>query len=69
MVCHEYGTGAPVQRHHAALISGFLLCGWQGALLQLVLIALDMVIYLPFIKALDMQFLKEEEGGEPEVAV
>ena len=51
------------------LISGFLLCGWQGALLQLVLIALDMVIYLPFVKALDTQFLKEEEGAEPEVAV
>ena len=51
------------------LISGFLLCGWQGALLQLVLIALDMVIYLPFIKALDMQFLKEEKGAETEHAV
>ena len=51
------------------LISGFLLCGWQGALLQLMLIALGVAIYLPFIKALDTQFLKEEEGVEPEVAV
>ena len=51
------------------LISGFLLCGWQGALLQLVLILIDMAIYLPFIKALDMQFLKEEKGVETEHAV
>ena len=51
------------------LISGFLLCGWQGALLQLVLILIDMAIYLPFIKALDMQFLKEEKGAETEHAV
>ena len=51
------------------LVSGFLLCGWQGALLQLVLILLDMAIYLPLIKALDMQFLKEEKGAETEHAV
>ena len=51
------------------LISGFLLCGWQGALLQFVLILIDMAIYLPFIKALDMQFLKEEKGAETEHAV
>jgi hypothetical protein len=30
---------------------------------------IDMAIYLPFIKALDMQFLKEEEGVETECAV
>ena len=51
------------------LISGFLLCGWQGALLQLVLILINMAIYLPFIKALDMQFLKEEKGTETEHGV
>ena len=51
------------------LISGFLLCGWQGVLLQLGLIALGVAIYLPFIKALDRQFLKEEEGTEAEHAV
>ena len=51
------------------LISGFLLCGWQGALLQLVLILIDMAIYLPFIKILDREFLKEEEGAETECAV
>lgn len=51
------------------LISGFLLCGWQGALLQLVLIVLGVVIYLPFIKALDTQFFKEEKGAEVEAVV
>lgn len=51
------------------LISGFLLCGWQGVLLQLGLIALGVAIYLPFIKTLDREFLKEEEGAEVEHAV
>ena len=51
------------------LISGFLLCGWQGAALQLVLIALGVVIYLPFIRTLDREFLKEEEDAETELVV
>ena len=51
------------------IISGFLLCGWQGALLQLMLISLGVAIYLPFIKTLDREFLKEEEGTETEHAV
>ncbi len=74
VVCHEYWAGASVQRHYAAWKvrhhwSRDFLCGWQGALLQLVLIALDMCNSpaKPFIKALTTQFPAEEEGGEPEV--
>ena len=51
------------------IISGFLLCGWQGALLQVMLITLGVAIYLPFIKVLDKEFLKEEKGTEAETTI
>lgn len=46
------------------IVSGFLSSGWQGAVLQLLLIALGVVIYLPFIKAMDKQYLKDEAEAE-----
>lgn len=42
------------------IISGFLSSGWQGALLQILLIMLGVVIYSPFIKAMDKQYIKDE---------
>lgn len=49
------------------IISGFLVCGWQGALWQAFLMCVGVIIYLPFIKVLDRQYLAEEqraaEGG------
>ncbi len=42
------------------VISGFLVSGWQGSVLQLILIILGVVLYIPFIKMLDKQYLKEE---------
>jgi len=42
------------------IISGFLSSGWQGALLQMFLIILGIVIYLPFIKVMDKQYLIDE---------
>lgn len=44
------------------LISGFLLSGWQGALLQLVILAISIAIYLPFVKLQDRQFYDMEES-------
>lgn len=43
------------------IISGFLVSGWQGAVVQIISIAASVVIYYPFVKALDNQFLKEEK--------
>ncbi|NLH91405.1 MAG: PTS sugar transporter subunit IIC [Atopobium sp.] len=49
------------------IISGFLVSGWQGSIWQIVLIAIGTFIYMPFIKALDKQYLKEEaEAAENE---
>ncbi|MBT2156561.1 hypothetical protein KK425_03645 [Clostridioides difficile] len=38
----------------------FLTTGWQGAVLQLVLLILGIFMYIPFIKMLDKQYLREE---------
>lgn len=46
------------------IISGFLSSGWQGAVLQLFLIALGAVMYYPFIKVIDKQYLKDEVEAE-----
>ncbi|KOF57914.1 PTS cellobiose transporter subunit IIC [Clostridium sp. DMHC 10] len=46
------------------VISGFLSSGWQGAILQLFLIALGVFIYYPFIKTIDRQYLKDETEAE-----
>lgn len=46
------------------IISGFLSSGWQGALLQIFLIALGVVVYYPFIKIIDKQYIQEEAEAE-----
>ena len=42
------------------IVSGFLSCGWQGAVLQFVLIGLGCLVYYPFVKALDDNYRKTE---------
>ena len=46
------------------VISGFLSSGWQGAILQIFLIALGVLIYQPFIKTMDKKYLLDEEEAE-----
>ena len=48
------------------VIAGFLLNGWQGAVVQIVNLAIATVIYFPFLKAQDNAFLKEERGETAE---
>lgn len=47
-----------------AVISGFLVSGWQGAVWQVILLAAGVLIYLPFIKTLDKQYLREQESAK-----
>ena len=47
-----------------AIISGFLVSGWQGAVWQVVLLVVGTLIYLPFIKTLDKQYLQEQESAK-----
>ena len=41
-------------------ISGFLATNWVGGLLQIALLLLGVVIYMPFIKIMDKQYLRDE---------
>ena len=46
------------------IISGFLATNWVGALLQAALIVIGVIIYMPFIKVLDKQYLNEEAQAQ-----
>ncbi len=45
------------------IISGWLTTGWQGAVLQIILLILGVFMYIPFIKMMDNQYLKDEENS------
>ena len=42
------------------VIAGFLLNGWQGAVVQIINLAMAVAVYLPFIKAQDKSLVEEE---------
>lgn len=54
-------SGVAIPWTMPVILSGFLSTGWQGALLQLLLLILGVFIYMPFIKMMDKQYLKDEE--------
>ena len=43
------------------IIAGLLLNGWQGAVVQIVIIAMSVAVYFPFVRAQDRSMLKEEQ--------
>lgn len=47
------------------IISGFLVGGWQAALLQTFVLTLGFFIYLPFIRKVDSLNYLEEKGASP----
>lgn len=42
-------------------ISGLLATNWAGGVLQIILLAMGVFIYLPFIKVIDNQYLRDEQ--------
>lgn len=48
------------------IISGLIVAGWRGAVLQIIIIAIATVIYFPFFKALDAKYVIEESQTEEE---
>lgn len=58
-------TGVAVPWTMPPLISGFLATNsFRGALLQVVLIVVDIAIYYPFFRIIDKQYLEEELEAE-----
>ena len=45
------------------IISGWLTTGWQSAVLQIILLILGVFMYIPFIKMMDYQYVKDEENS------
>ena len=45
------------------LISGFILSGWQGVVIQGLILLASTLIYLPFLKKLDSQYVLEESAS------
>ncbi len=56
-------TGVTLPWTTPPIIGGFLATGsWQGAVLQIVLVAVSFAIYYPFFKAADKRKYEEEKG-------
>ena len=43
------------------IISGFLLAGWQGIVVQIVILIMSVVVYFPFVKKQDRMCVKQEQ--------
>lgn len=48
------------------IFSGFLVGHWQGAVTQIIAVAMSVLIFYPFVKALDSQYEKEEYHEIPD---
>lgn len=59
-----YTSGVAVPWTMPVIVSGFLSTGVRGAILQALLLVLGVVIYYPFIRVLDRQYLAEEAEAE-----
>ncbi len=46
--------------------AGFLLNGWQGAVVQLATIVMSTIVYYPFVRMQDKAMLKEEQAADAE---
>lgn len=53
-------SGVAIPWTMPVILSGFLATGWQGAVLQALLLVLGVFIYMPFIKMMDKQYLSDE---------
>lgn len=57
-----YTNGVTVPWTTPPILSGFLCIGWQGALMQLLELAIAFFVYFPFARALDKQLYANESG-------
>lgn len=53
-------VSANVSRNLPPVIQGFLVAGWQGAVIQLVQLAAIIALYIPFIKKIDLSAAAKE---------
>lgn len=58
-----YCNGIQIPWTTPPIISGLLATDWRGAVLQVILLVLGVLVYLPFIKMMDKQYLLEEANA------
>lgn len=56
-------VSANVSRQLPPVIQGFLVAGWQGALIQIVQLFVIIALYLPFLRRVDKDALVKEDTG------
>lgn len=59
-------NGANIPWTTPPLVSGWLLCGFRGFLLQLFCLGETMIVWYPFFKISDNKAVELEREGEPE---
>ncbi|MBO7674626.1 MAG: PTS sugar transporter subunit IIC [Atopobiaceae bacterium] len=59
-----YTMGVTVPWTTPPILSGLIVCGWQGALWQAVVLVASFFVYMPFAKSLDNDYLATEQGAE-----
>ncbi len=64
-ICPMYG-GVLAPWTTPPILSGFIVGGWRAALLQVVILVLSVIIYFPFIRAVDKMYQKQEQAAEGE---
>ncbi|NTW71362.1 MAG: PTS sugar transporter subunit IIC [Eubacteriaceae bacterium] len=52
-----------------AIISGLMVAGWKGALLQIVIMAISVVVYYPFFRKQDQIAYQNEQGMNEELTL
>ena len=57
-------SGVAIPWTMPVILSGFLATGWQGAIVQGLLLVLGVFLYMPFIKMMDKQYLSDETGNK-----
>ena len=60
------GVGIDSLQRATPIISGFLLGGWQGVVIQVLIFAASIAIWFPFVKMQDKICLKQEQDAAAE---
>lgn len=58
-----FANGVEIPLGTPVFLSGMIGVGWQGTVLQIVLVLIQVLIYYPFFKVLDKKALEEETNG------
>ncbi|MCI5773573.1 MAG: PTS transporter subunit EIIC [Erysipelotrichaceae bacterium] len=58
-----FPNGVSIPMGTPVVFSGLIAVGWQGAILQIILIIIQLLIYYPFFNVLDRQAYEEEQSN------